>query len=126
MSEKLIFIYDGDCPFCNKFAELLELKSGLPNIELKDARSNPTELPFNYDMDVKGAILIKGNQVLYGANAINMICAKIKNPSDALLRLLSITFNSNKRANLLFPFLLIARRMTLFLKGVPRKISFEG
>ena len=28
------FIYDGECPFCNHFAELLELKSKVSNIYL--------------------------------------------------------------------------------------------
>ena len=31
MENKLIFIYDGECPFCSKFAALLELKSNLPD-----------------------------------------------------------------------------------------------
>ena len=59
MQSKLIFIYDGECPFCNQFAELLELKSNLPNLEIKNARERPNQIPDNYDMDIKGAILIK-------------------------------------------------------------------
>ncbi len=123
MKAQLVFIYDGQCPFCNQFAELLELKSNLPHIQIKNAREKDTELPKGYDMDTKGAILIKDGEMLYGANAINWICCQIKNPSDALLKLISMIFASKKRTNFLFPFLLICRRFTLLLKGIPMKFS---
>ncbi len=122
MSKPLIFIYDGECPFCNKFAELLELKSNIPQIEIKDARTNPPEIPNGYDMDLKGAILINGDQMFFGSEAINLICSKIDKPSDSILELLRIIFSSRKQANLLFPFLLISRRIALLFKGVPNKI----
>ena len=122
MSSTLVFIYDGECPFCNQFAELLELRSNLPNIQIKDARKNPIDLPDGYDMDIKGAILIKDGELLHGAEAINSICAQIKAPSDALLKVLLIAFSSKKRTKLLFPILLFSRRVLLLLKGVPRKL----
>ena len=123
LTEKVIFIYDGECPFCNKFAELLELKSNLPNIEIKDARKNPRELDEGYDMNIKGALLVNGSQKLSGAEAINAICLRIKEPSDNLLKLLKIIFISDKRSRVIFPFLLFARRLTLFLKRVPAQLK---
>ena len=122
MSPKLIFIYDGDCPFCNHFAELLILKSNLPDMQVKNARDQPPEIPNGYDMDVKGAILFKDGEMLSGASAINWICSQIQDPSDSLLKLLSITFSSKKRSDLFFPLLLISRRIALFFMGVPRKL----
>tara|TARA_Y100001968_G_scaffold294238_1_gene300670 strand:- start:517 stop:888 length:372 start_codon:yes stop_codon:yes gene_type:complete len=122
LENKLIFIYDGECPFCNQFAELLELKSNIPNIIIKDARDKPIEIPKGYDIDTNGALLVNGEDLLSGASAINFICAQIENPSDPLLNILSIVFNSRKRAVFIFPFLLILRRTTLFFKGVSRKI----
>ena len=117
-----MFIYDGQCPFCNKFAELLELKSNLTHIEIKDARNNPPELEFGYDMNVKGALLIIGRQKLSGADAINAICSRINHPSDKLLELLRFIFLSEQRSRFIFPFLIFARRAVLFLKGVPAKL----
>ena len=122
LNNKLVFIYDGQCPFCNHFAELLELKSNLPNIQIKDARDNPPEIPKGYDMDIKGAILINNNEILSGANAINYICSNINKPSNSLLLILSLVFSSNYRTNFIFPFLIIARRIALLFKGVPLKI----
>ena len=120
MSDKSLFIYDGECPFCNHFAQLLELKSCLPDFEILDGRKN---LPLlsqlykqGYDLN-KGAILISNGDIMHGANAINWICSEIKKPSDSLLEVLRIIFTSNRMTNFLFPFLLWGRRLSLTLKG---------
>ena len=122
----LIFIYDGECPFCNHFAELLELKSKIKNISILDGRKNPELirdlLKKGYDLD-KGAILIKNKEILHGANAINTICKLINRPSSRLLEILSTTFKSSKRTKFIFPFLVIARRFTLISKGIPTSLE---
>ncbi len=121
MNTNLTFIYDGECPFCNHFAELLELKSKINNITILDARKNlkiiNSLLEKGFDID-KGAILLKGDEIFHGAEAINKICNQINNPSGKLLKLLSKIFKSDKRTNLLFPFLVRARRFALISKGV--------
>ena len=121
MNKDLVFIYDGECPFCNHFAELVELKSKLNNISILDGRKNlkliSSLLEKGYDID-KGAILLKDDDIFHGAEAINYICNQINNPSGNLLKLLSQIFKSNSRTNFLFPFLIIARRFALISKGV--------
>ncbi len=121
MNTNLTFIYDGECPFCNHFAELLELKSKINNITILDGRKNlkiiNSLLEKGFDID-KGAILLKGDKIFHGAEAINKICNQINNPSGKLLKLLSKIFKSEKRTNFLFPFLVRARRFALISKGV--------
>ena len=120
MSVKNLFIYDGECPFCNHFAQLLELKSSLSDFEILDGRENLALLTklYNQGYDLnKGAILINNENIMHGADAISWICSEIKEPSDSLLELLRILFTSNKRTNFLFPFLLWGRRISLTLKG---------
>jgi predicted DCC family thiol-disulfide oxidoreductase YuxK len=121
MNANLTFIYDGECPFCNHFAELLELKSKINKISILDGRKNPkiikSLLEKGYDID-RGAILLKDDDIFHGAEAINKICNQINNPSGKLLKLLSNIFKSDKRTNLLFPFLVRARRLALIAKGV--------
>ena len=120
MSDKSLFIYDGECPFCNHFAQLLELKCSLSNFEISDGRKNLALLTklYNQGYDLnKGAILINNENIMHGADAISWICSEIKEPSDSLLELLRILFISNKRTNFLFPFLLWGRRLSLTLKG---------
>ena len=122
----LTFIYDGECPFCNHFAELIELKSKIKNISILDGRKNPELLrdllKKGYDLD-KGAILLKNSEIFHGANAINTISKLIKEPSSKLLEILSTTFKSSKRTKFIFPFLVIARRFTLISKGIPTSLE---
>ena len=125
MKSNFTFIYDGECPFCNNFAELLEIKSKINNIKIIDGRKNlniiKTLLEKGYDLD-KGAILLKDDDIFHGANAINTICKEIKNPTSNLLKILSSVFKSNKRTKFLFPLLLRARRFALISKGVSQKL----
>ena len=120
MSDKSLFIYDGECPFCNHFAQLLELKSSLPEFEILDGRENLALLSQlysqGYDLN-KGGILIRNEDIMHGADAINWICSEINEPSHSLLEILRIIFNSNKRTNFIFPLLLWGRRFLLTLKG---------
>ena len=120
MSDKSLFIYDGECPFCNHFAQLLELKSCLPDFEILDGRKNLALLSQlykqGYDLN-NGAILISNGDIMHGANAINWICSEINEPSDSLLEVLRIIFSSNKRTSFLFPLLLLGRRLLLTFKG---------
>jgi len=121
MTSNYTFIYDGECPFCNHFAELLEIKSKVTNIKILDGRKNlsliKSLLEKGYDID-NGAILLKDKDIFHGAEAINTICNHINNPSSGLLFLLSRVFKSTKRTNVLFPLLVRARRFAFISKGV--------
>ena len=83
MTSNYTFIYDGECPFCNHFAELLEIKSKITNIKILDGRKNLTLikslLEKGYDLD-KGAILLKDEDIFHGPNAINT-CLLYTSPS---------------------------------------------
>ena len=120
MLDKTLFIYDGECPFCNHFAQLLELKSRLPSLQIIDGRQNLKQLTqlYNQGFDLNnGAILIKHGEILHGAEAINWICSEIKEPNDSLLEMLRVIFSSKIRSKKLFPILLWGRRILLTLKG---------
>ncbi len=124
MNSRLVFVYDGECPFCNHFAELIELKSGLTDITIVNGRKELHILEElykqGYDLN-NGAILIKDESILHGSSAINWICSQLKKPSDPLLEFLRLIFSSKKQTNLLFPLLLWARRTILIIKGVSLK-----
>ena len=121
MTSNYTFIYDGECPFCNHFAELLEIKSRINNIRIIDGRKNLTIinslLDKGFDLD-KGAILLKDEEIFHGAEAINTICKQINNPSSSLLLILSRVFKSTNRTKVLFPLLVRARRFALISRGV--------
>ena len=120
MSDKTLFIYDGECPFCNHFAQLLELKNSLPSLQIIDGRQNLEQLTrlYNQGYDLnKGAILINNGKTLHGADAINWIFSELNEPNDSLLEILSVIFSSKTRSKQIFPILLWFRRISLTLKG---------
>lgn len=116
-----VLVFDGGCPFCRHFAELAELRSGIPELQIRDGRHDHalrrrltrSGLPLR-----DGAIVIDGERLLHGAEAIAWLCARMQ-PSAPLLRLLSPLLAGRERARRLYPALLLARRCALALRGLP-------
>ena len=88
MTSNYTFIYDGECPFCNHFAELLEIKSKINNIKILDGRKNLTLikslLDKGYDLD-KGAILLKDEDIFHGADAITVSYTHLTLPTKRIV-----------------------------------------
>ena len=120
--EEIKFIYDGECPFCNFFAELIELKSSLKNLKILDARKNKSLIKTLYQegFDInKGSIIKYGTKTIYGSEAVNFICKRIDNPSDSLLKVLKMVFKSKSRSAIFFPILVYLRKVILIVKRKP-------
>ena len=114
-------VYDGGCPFCRHFAQRSELIGGLPDLVIRDGRSD-YELRamlrnkgFNLS---NGAVLMEGERIWHGSEAISMLCRHLS-PSDPLLQLLNGLFRDSARAGFFYPGLLMARRIALGLRGLP-------
>ena len=114
-------VYDGGCPFCRHFAHRSELMGGLPDLVIRDGRSDHelrAELRnkgFNLS---NGAVLMDEEHIWHGSEAIAMLCQQLS-PSDPLLRLLNGLFSNTGRANRLYPGLLLARQIALAWRGLP-------
>ena len=117
----LTLVYDGGCPFCRHFAQRSELMGGLPDLVIRDGRSDHElramlrNKGFNLS---NGAVLMDENQIWHGSEAISMLCRHLS-PSDPLLQLLNGLFKDSDRAGLLYPGLLMARQIALGLRGLP-------
>lgn len=116
-----ILVFDGGCPFCRHFAELSELRSGIPGLRIRDGRA---ETALRRDLARRGfhlrdgAMVIEGERVWHGAEAIQWLCARMT-PSAALLRVLAPLMAEGGRARGVYPWLLLARRLALGLRGLP-------
>ena len=72
----LTLVYDGGCPFCRHFAQRSELVGGLPDLVIRDGRSDHalrTELRdkgFNLS---NGAVLMDEEHIWHGSEAISML-----------------------------------------------------
>ena len=117
----LTLVYDGGCPFCRHFAHRSELMGGLPDLVIRDGRSDHAlraELRnqgFNLS---NGAVLMDEDQIWHGSEAISRLCQQLS-PSDPLLLLLNGLFSNSGRANRLYPGLLLARQIALKMRGLP-------
>lgn len=114
-------VYDGGCPFCRHFARRSELLGGMPDLVIKDGRSDHELRSRLRQQGFKlseGAVLINGNRIWHGSEAISILCRQLT-PSDPLLQLLHGLFRDSRRANLLYPGLLAARQIALLLRGLP-------
>lgn len=119
--EPPVLVFDGGCPFCRHFAELAELRSGIPNLVIRDGRSDH-ELrrqlqQQGWDLS-RGAVVLAEGRVLHGAEAIQWICSRLE-PSATLLQLLGPLLATPGRARRLYPVLLLARRLALAVRGLP-------
>lgn len=116
-----MLVFDGGCPFCRHFAELSELRSGIPGLQIRDGRSDQalraTLASQGFSLR-DGAMLLDGERVLHGAEAIQWLCARME-PSAALLRLLAPLLAAPRRARRVYPLLLLARRAALAVRGLP-------
>lgn len=116
-----VLVFDGGCPFCRHFAELSELRSGIPGLTIRDGRADgalrQTLARRGFRLR-NGAMVIEGERVLHGAEAIAWLCERMK-PSAALLALLAPLMADDTRARRLYPLLLLARRLALGLRGLP-------
>jgi hypothetical protein len=116
-----ILVFDGGCPFCRQFAELSELRGGLPGLRIRDGREDAVlrESLAQRGFHLRdGAMVIEGERVWHGADAISWLCARMT-PSAALLRVLAPLFAPGERARRLYPALLLARRLALGWRGLP-------
>ena len=124
----LTLVYDGGCPFCRHFALRSELLGGIPDLVIRDGRSDHELRAMlrtrGYNIR-NGAVLMDGEQIWHGSEAIAMLCQNLT-PSDPLLRILHGVFSDTRRANLLYPGLLAARQIALGVKGLPLDPDYRG
>jgi predicted DCC family thiol-disulfide oxidoreductase YuxK len=118
MSDNLI-IYDGDCIFCQNYVRLVRLREAIGPVDLVDARSDdPRVTPYRelgYDLN-EGMLFVWRGSVHHGSDAIHLL-ARLSTASGWFNSINGFLFSSSLVARLLYPFLKIGRRVTLFVRG---------
>ena len=117
----LTLVYDGGCPFCRHFALRSELTGGIPELEIRDGRAEQAlrqELRRRGMNLAYGAVLLEDEQAWHGSAAIAELTRRMR-PGDPLLQLLRSLFRDDARSLLLYPGLLLARRLSLIARGLP-------
>ena len=119
--QDIIFVYDGACPFCENFALLSKIRSGIGNLVVVDGRD---DLPLLIEISkegyklTNGAILIVDGNLLHGSQAVQFLCSRMQKDRNNFTAIAAL-MSSEQTADFIYPFLLFARRIILFLKSVP-------
>ncbi len=118
-------VYDGECPFCANYVELLSLREQFPGLVLVNAREEKDHeavkkmLQAGFVVD-EGMALIEDDTIFYGAAAIYSLAR----PSNSVFgRLNWWIFKSQRRAVLLYPILKFGRSIVLKMLG-RRKLGY--
>jgi predicted DCC family thiol-disulfide oxidoreductase YuxK len=116
---KTYVVYDGDCPFCSAYVNLLRLREAVGPVELLDARKNH---PVVRMVEERGVVLdqemalVMGDAVYSGGDCINRL-ALMSTPSGFFNRINAALFSSPRLSRLAYPFLRTGRNLALKVLG---------
>ena len=124
-----ILVYDGECPFCTRYAKLVRIRDALGVLHLVDAREGGQEYEWltekGFDLD-EGMVFVFENTLHHGDRALFQL-AVLSTPIGAFNRLNRIVFANHSVARVIYPAFRAARNATLRVlrrtKLVERKTS---
>ncbi|MDT4825577.1 hypothetical protein FQZ97_588660 [compost metagenome] len=118
----LTIYYDGDCPFCQRYTDLLKLQHSAGPVELVSVRESPAlagELKAaGFDLD-SGMVIDHDGQRLGGAAAMARL-SQLMAPGGWFKRLNAVAFGSPYLGSLVYPLLRAGRSASLLALGRPR------
>ena len=129
-AEKLILIYDDECPACRKYTQMVRLRESVGELVLINARDEGDAVlkltAAGYDLD-EGMALIVGEHVYYGAETVHML-ALMGSSSGIFNRFNHWVFKSKARSRLLYPVLKAGRNLLLKIlrKNKINNLNIDG
>jgi predicted DCC family thiol-disulfide oxidoreductase YuxK len=112
-------IYDGDCPFCSRYAQLARIREALGPLRLINAREHPDLVrqlaEKGYDLD-KGMVLQTGEKIYFGDECLNAL-ALMSTRSGVFNTLTGAVFRSKKVSRWVYPVLRCGRNVILRILG---------
>lgn len=111
----LVIVYDGECPFCSSYVQVLALREAAGTVRLVDARSHPAfaaELQgAGYDLN-QGMVLFHGGSIYHGAECVHRL-ALLSTSSGLFNRINGALFRSRTLSRIVYPVLRCGRNITL-------------
>ncbi|HEX5079894.1 MAG TPA: DUF393 domain-containing protein [Geminicoccaceae bacterium] len=112
-------VYDGQCPFCSRYVQLVRLRETLGKVELVDARKGGPRVEevrkAGLDLD-EGMVLKLDGQLYHGAECIHRL-ALLSTGSSWFNRINAAMFRSRPASRLLYPVLRTGRNAVLRMLG---------
>lgn len=121
-SGKTLVVYDGECPFCARFAAWQRLKDSVGPVSLHNARVESELVSAlwaeGFDLN-EGMVLIWNDQVFFGDDCVNRL-ALLSSGSGLFNKLNSVLFRSSRVSALMYPMLRAGRLAVLKVLGRKR------
>jgi predicted DCC family thiol-disulfide oxidoreductase YuxK len=112
-------VYDGQCPFCSRYVQLVRLRETLGQVKLVDARKGGPQVEevrrAGLDLD-EGMVLKLDGRLYHGAECIHML-ALLSTGSSWFNRINAAMFRSRAASRLLYPVLRTGRNAVLRVLG---------
>lgn len=112
-------LYDGDCPFCSRFAAYARLREAVGAVRLVDARENGPEAAEAQAAGLvidEGMVLKLDDKLYYGDECLNRL-ALLSSRSGLFNRLNYWAFKSPTISRVSYPILKTGRALVLRLLG---------
>ena len=127
MKEQILLIYDKECPACDNYCQIVQIRESVGDLVIINARDDHDVIDeiTNLGLDIdQGMVLKMGGEMYYGSDAIHAL-ALISSRSGVFNRINYWVFKSKRLSRLLYPILKFFRNLLLKLLGV-RKINNLG
>lgn len=128
--KKILLVYDKECPACNNYCQIIQIRKDIGDLVIVNARDNSEVYEEITDMGLdidQGMVLKMDGEIYYGSDAIHAL-AMISSQSGWFNRLNYWLFKSKKRAYFLYPLLRTCRNILLKLLGKSKinNLEIEG
>src|SRR5690554_6169345 len=111
--------YDGDCPFCRRYVDLLRLREAAGEVRLISLRDAPEACRRFEAQGIvldQGMVVEQGGQLFHGSEAVHRL-ALMTSPVGLFNRLSAAIFSRQWLAVLLYPLMRAVRNATLLMMG---------
>ncbi len=113
--------YDGECPFCSRYSELIKARDRLGQFDIISLREDQTSAQEFRDLGLdleQGFVFRLNGQIHHGAEAMHIL-ALTTQQADPILKLNHWFFGERISAKCLYPVLRFGRWIALFLLKGP-------
>lgn len=119
MDDAAYLIYDGQCPFCTRYARLARLRATLGELRIINARDGGPEVEAAKATGLRiddGMVLRLEGSFYHGADCLNRL-ALLSSRSDLFNRFTYAVFRHERLARFLYPILRAGRNLVLKILG---------
>ncbi len=114
-----LLLYDGDCPFCSNYVQLMQLRKTIGPLDVLNMREHP-ELAAHFrarghDLN-EGMLLQWDGKIYWGADCVNRL-ALLSTGNDLFNQINAAIFRKPCLSKALYPFMRAGRNLGLTLMG---------